>query len=159
MTHHLLAYSEPKKEFNEITQKEKKMFLSMDLIERMIRVEQRVSAHFHKLIPYNKTEYYKSLTEKERKTFENYLKNKKMKSFLKVSVFFILAVLFLLQGIKLTGSVIQESSSFSLVDMGIFFLVAISLLALTALLLSNARRREKLNDHVAVLEKVMYSVG
>ena len=50
----------------------------------------------------------------------------------------------------------EESSSFSLADAGMFFLAAISLFTLIALLLSNAKRREKLNDHVAVLEKVMY---
>ena len=41
-----------KEDLTKMSQKEKKHFLSMDLIERMIRVEQRVGATFNKEIPY-----------------------------------------------------------------------------------------------------------
>lgn len=58
----------------------KRDFLSNDFRERMIRIEQRVSGKFGKSLAYDKTEYYKSMGNEQKKEFRNYLKNKKTKS-------------------------------------------------------------------------------
>ena len=84
-----------KREFSEMSQKEKKEFLSMDLAERMIRVEQRVSAHFHKPVQYKDTEYYKSLGKENQKKFEDYLRKKKRRKYL-LGIAFILPILFII---------------------------------------------------------------
>lgn len=62
-----------------MSKEEKDDFLSNDLIERMVRIEQRISAHFNKPIEYRDTEYYKSLKKSQRDRFEEYLKKKKNK--------------------------------------------------------------------------------
>lgn len=87
----------------------RKEFLSMDLIDRMVRVEQRVSASFNEFVPYNKTEYYKSLTEGERKSFERYLKTKGRKKFFALFLLIIPLVALFMINSEFTGRVINEN--------------------------------------------------
>ena len=89
---------------------EKKDFLSMDIIERMIRVEQRVSAHFREFIKYNETEYYKSLTKAEKAKFDNYLRWKKKRTVL-TSLLLLLPVVLFFWLESTTGHAVSESSS------------------------------------------------
>lgn len=98
-----------KKDFKNMSKNEKKHFLSMDLIERMIRIEQRVSSSFRKDVDYDKTEYYKSLSNDEKKEFSKYLKRKKGKQILKT--LFIASPLLFLASLKLglTGNVVNET--------------------------------------------------
>ncbi len=67
--------------FEGMSKSQKKDFLSNDLVERMIRIEQRVSSHVSKPIHYKSTQYYKSLSEHQRHIFEKYLKHKNKKLF------------------------------------------------------------------------------
>lgn len=69
-----------KENFKTMSAKEKKKFLAQDLAERIMRVEQRVSECFDGKIPYNETEYYKTMSASERKNFQNLLKKKRKKS-------------------------------------------------------------------------------
>jgi hypothetical protein len=66
-----------KPEFSQMTIVERKRYLSNDLIDRMIRIEQKVSASFGHPLKYNETEYYKNLTDFEKKRFKEYLGQKK----------------------------------------------------------------------------------
>ena len=55
------------KEFTEMSKTEKKSFLASDLIERMIRIEQKVRGSMGEgIIPYQQTEYFKELTPNEK---------------------------------------------------------------------------------------------
>ncbi|MEM4605954.1 MAG: hypothetical protein QW103_02900 [Candidatus Pacearchaeota archaeon] len=93
------------------TKKDKEEFLENDLIDRLIRIEQKVSAKFGKFINYKDTYCYKNLTPKNKERYEKYLKNKKNKKFAFASLFFIpfLGTLMLSKGI--TGNVIAEQTS------------------------------------------------
>ena len=73
--------------FKLMSKKDKKDYLSNDLIERIIRIEQRVSARFGKIVSYSSTEYYKSLTNEQKSLFEKYLKSKKKKKLFFSSMF------------------------------------------------------------------------
>lgn len=101
-------FSKKSPEFNQMDGRAKKEFLSSDLIERMIRVEQRVSASFGKPLHYRQTNYYKSLTSKEKIAFENHLKHKTKKE-----LFFLFSFLFVLASFfttNFTGHVISQKS-------------------------------------------------
>ncbi|MBM3234154.1 hypothetical protein FJZ19_03595 [Candidatus Pacearchaeota archaeon] len=114
-----------KREFSEMTQKEKKNFLSMDLAERIIRVEQRVSAHFHKPVQYKDTEYYKSMGKENQKKFEDYLRKKKRKKYL-LGIAFILPVLFILVlRVEFTGNAIKETFGYTIPSLLTWVLVIV----------------------------------
>lgn len=91
MIHAIPVTHAQKVDFNAMAPDARDEFLSMDLIERMIWVEQRVSVHFRKFVKYNETEYYKSLPHNLKVKFENYLKWKKRKKF--VYLFLILSIM------------------------------------------------------------------
>jgi hypothetical protein len=60
----------------------KKKFFSMDIAERLIRVEQVVSASFNRPLAYNQTECYKGMTNNEKIEFEEFIRNRKKLFFL-----------------------------------------------------------------------------
>lgn len=137
---------------------EKNKFLSMDLAERMIRVEQNVSASFNKDVPYNKTEYYKSMSPEERKCFEEYLKNKGKKKTMIVAGFFVSLFVFLIVNLKITGNAIRGAVDINAI--GIFNLILIILIFVLALYLffSYLHRKHKhrrAHKHIKVLENIM----
>lgn len=90
------------------TKEQRQDFLENDFLDRLIRIEQRVSAKFGKLIRYTNTYCYRNLTEENRKNYERYLKTKRKKRFVFVTSFILplLGVLFLSNGI--TGNVVRE---------------------------------------------------
>jgi Zn-finger nucleic acid-binding protein len=90
------------------TKKERGEFLENDFLDRLIRIEQRVSAKFGSLIKYTDTYCYKNLTPENRERYEEYLKTKKKKKFAFAATFMIplLGILFLSNGI--TGNVVKE---------------------------------------------------
>jgi hypothetical protein len=97
------------KEFRKMPKKEKESFLSNDLNERIMRVEQRVSTRFGKFVNYKNTEYYKSLSDSQKKAFEKYLNNKKKKKFsVYVSIFLGFISLGFLN-LNFTGNVVRET--------------------------------------------------
>ena len=89
------------------TKAQKKDFLENDFIDRLIRIEQRVSAKFGKLIKYTDTYCYKNLEAENRKGYEKYLKSKKKKKFAFAASFVLplFGILFLSNGI--TGNVVK----------------------------------------------------
>ena len=119
-----------------ISKTEKAHFLSMDLIERMIRVEQSVSASFNKIISYKETGYYASLSPELKKEFDNYLKNKKTKK--RFFIFSILGsfILISLFNSSLTGNVISENFGSDVSNYFGFFLLVILVIALAVGLFS-----------------------
>ena len=90
------------------TKQERGEFLENDFIDRLIRIEQRISAKFGKLIKYTDTYCYKNLNPENRERYEKYLKNKKKRKFIFASTFAVplLGILFMSNGI--TGNVVRE---------------------------------------------------
>ncbi len=89
------------------TKEERKDFLENDFLDRLIKIEQRVSAKFGKLIKYTDTYCYKNLTSENRKRYEKYLNSKKKKKFAFAASFVLplFGILFLSNGI--TGNVVR----------------------------------------------------
>ena len=75
------------------TKKERGEFLESDFIDRLIRIEQRTSAKFGKLIKYTDTYCYQNLSPENRKKYSSFL----------VPLF---GILFLFNGI--TGNVVKQ---------------------------------------------------
>jgi len=143
-----------KDELKSMNKKEKKEFLSNDLIERMIRVEQKVSYSFGKDLPYNKTEYYKSLTETEKKNFEEYLDKKQRRKYLLGLILLVPIIVIVLSNVQFTGRVIEESVSdlsfsyFSWIILGIFG-------AGVFLFLFKRMRKKRLDSYGNVIDNIL----
>ncbi len=143
--------------FDELSKKKKKEFLSNDLTERIIRIEQRVSARFGKLIFYNETEYYKSLSPKQKKKFEQYLNSKKAKKLavLLVILFPILA-LFLLN-LNFTGNAVKEQfGDSSILGYMLIALIIIIFLAWLNFIKRKKAREKRFKDYFNILEDIVY---
>lgn len=109
------------------TEQERKEFLENDFVDRLVRIEQRVSAKYGKLIKYTETYCYKNLAPENKKRYDSYLKSKKKKRFAFAASLAIplLGVLSLSNGI--TTNVVKEGvgeSSYQLLT-----IVSISFLA------------------------------
>ncbi len=145
------------KDFKTMSKNEKKHFLSMDLIERMIRIEQRVSSSFRKDVDYDKTEYYKSLSNDEKTEFSNYLKRKKGKQILK-TLFIAVPLLFLASlELGLTGNVVDEAigeQNIPLLEIGLLlFSIAICTFFIM-LFLSKKIKNARFERHFDVVESI-----
>lgn len=144
-----------KEEFEGMTKKEKKDFLSNDLIERMIRVEQRVSAHFGRPVLYNQTEYYKSLSQTEKENFEKYLRDKSKKKIFRIFFFLIpVAILFFINA-NFTGNVVRENfGRISLVNYTLLFFMSCFFIFFIFLWRSKRLRNKKYQEHFNLLENI-----
>jgi len=98
-----------KTKLTDLSGSERKQYLEMDMVERMIRAEQAVSASFKKPITYNQTDCYKRLTPSEKRKFEKYLKKKTTRRIVAAILIIVPLVLLLVFHSKLTGSVVRET--------------------------------------------------
>lgn len=146
--------------FQELNKKEKKEFLSNDMAERIMRVEQRVSARFGKLITYNQTEYFKSLNTAQKTSFEKYLKNKgKKKAFF--SLLFLIPILLIsLLNVKFTGNVVSENFgnyyflNYILIGFMVFFLMII-----IAHIKNKKSREKRIKKDIKILDNLLLKKG
>lgn len=150
-----LFKKEQPQSFNTMSRKEKKGFLANDLIERMIRIEQKLTGSFGGgFVPYYQTEYFKGLSEYEKNSFKKYLaakeKRKKWRFLPWMGV--ILAGLFL--STKMTGNAIAGESigTTNLLLAGIFILGILIYIAVFAL---QMHRWNRLERHFSVIEKII----
>lgn len=90
---------------------EMKKFLSMDMAERLIRVEQNVASSFNKDVPYDKTAYYLSMTPEQKKDFDKFLKNKKKKRIMMSSSVLVSFLGLSIFGIGVTGNVVSNGQN------------------------------------------------
>ncbi len=140
-----------------LTKPRQKAYLANDLIERMIRVEQRVCAHFRNFITYDKTEFYKSLTHEEQKRFDSYMRHKKSNSALKIfaGVILPLILLFMIK-VDFTGNVIRENFTMSPgIELGFIALIVIVLASFVISIVSRNRRYERYDPHFKVVDDVL----
>ncbi len=97
------------KDFSDMTKEEKKKFFSLDMADRMIRVEQKVSAHFHKNVSYKETEYYNGMCSSDKEAFDSFIKNKQ-RAKIAISVMILLPVAILIVlNTSVTASVIKDN--------------------------------------------------
>jgi hypothetical protein len=138
-------------EFSKMSKPEKKDFLSNDLKERIIRIEQRVSSKFGKPVNYENTEFFKSLTSNQQRQFEKYLDRKRNR---------VLALVFFLVGIfvssrlldfNFTGSVVGITGkvSFSFLGAGALILV----LFLFFIFVFRTKRKRRINECLSIINK------
>lgn len=98
------------KDFCDMANDEKRKFLSMDMTERMIRIEQTVASHFGDKIEYKDTNYFKSLPSEKKKEFAVYLKKKNGRNkILKLSAIVIPLISLAFVKFGVTGNAIKES--------------------------------------------------
>lgn len=149
-----------KKRFFNMTKKEKNKFLSNDFIDRMIRVEQRVSASFGEHIPYKKTKYYLSLTRCEKKDFEKYYRNRTNISKAFTFIFFVCIAAIAVFNMKFTGNVVNKTigNSTSSWISGIIIVIMIIALFFVGINFLSRRKEEKdFNKKFQVINKIISS--
>ena len=143
-------FKRKKKSFKKMTSAEKSKFLRNDLIERLIRVEQRVAASFGEQLRYDQTKYFKSLSEQEKKSFEKYLKEKGKKHLWVVVILILIGGLFFYQGI--TGRVVGSNEETTWIEISsILFIITLSYILSIYLILKNIKRK-RLYNHFNVLD-------
>jgi len=146
-----------KKDLKEMSKSEKKQFLSNDFIDRMIRLEQRVSASLGEGKQYNKTDYYKGLQKSEKLNFNKYLRRKQKKKGWFSGILLLVLIGFLFLNIGFTGNVVRENIgvervlfvSFLLVFL---FLIGLSLFFIYFLFVSLEKR--KFGKNFKILESI-----
>ncbi len=145
-----------KKELSDMSKKEKKEFLSMDLIERLIRVEQRVASSFNEHVPYNKTEYYKSLEEQEKKKFDKYLKRKTAKKSLVILFLLLVLVSPVFLKIGFSGFAVRENlqETFSLLENGLILFSLGFVCILFVLFVLNKAKKRKFEKYFDIIDRV-----
>lgn len=139
------------------TKVEKKDFLENDFLDRLIRIEQRVSAKFGNLVKYTDTYCYKNLAPENRERYEKYLKSKKKKKFIFGASFLLplFGILFLSNGI--TGNVVKGEvgeTSFQMSYLVLFgFLIGLIFSVGLFFLVKHLRKR-RFNSLFKPLEKI-----
>jgi hypothetical protein len=112
------------KKFVQMSSEDGKKFFTLDLAERMIRVEQEVSSSFDRAIPYYQTEYYKNLSLKQQKELSRFIKNKKQKNFVKLLIFILPLLGFLVIRTGMNARAVDN-----MIGQGIFIVVYMDFLA------------------------------
>lgn len=138
---------------------EKEEFISNDLIERMIKIEQKISAKFHKPLNYEETEYYKSLTNPQRNSFEKYLKKKDVRKGIFASILFLSLILVFVLNSNITGNVIGERINYENMRVLSKVFVVLFLVGLIGAVLNFfklKRTKKKYKDNFNVLENLAY---
>ena len=143
------------KEFKDMHQSEKKDFLSADFAERMIRVEQSVSASFHQPVKCRDTEYYKSMTSKEKENLLNFLRTKKIKrSSLLIGLVGSILLLFLF-GLNLTGNVTGTPTtlegSYVAVELILIFILVLVIVIILFSLIEDRRKQKRFHTHAKLI--------
>lgn len=146
------------KPFSKMSKCEKKNFLSNDFIERMIRVEQRVSGAFGEAVHYKKTKYYQSLTPGQRSGFEKYLK--KSKNTHKIILISAFAALFIFAFLKIgfTGHAISNavgSSAYNFFSILAIVLVIAGFFLFVFVYSYKKIKEKRFNNHFEVIDKIV----
>ena len=134
---------------------EKKQFFSLDMAERMIRVEQSISASFHKYIPYNETEYYRCMSQKQKEDFEKFIRRKNKKKIFSLAA--LLAPLIIILALKtgMTGNAISENALPGNAILIFEWLMAALFLAILLIIInsfiSKKRRDRKFKPHTKAM--------
>lgn len=144
------------KEFSEMGKTEKKNFLACDLIERMIRIEQKVRGSMGEgVVPYQQTEYFRELTPGEKRKYVNYLENKEKKKKWKFLPFVLIPGAGAFVGLRVTGNVVAEGQSIQPVNLMLLGIFLIAVIGYWIYILSRKKRFKRLDRHFRVLENII----
>ncbi len=125
-----------------------------DVIQKMIGLEQRMGMQFGNSLKYNQTDYYKELSDGEKKSFNCFVNSKKKGTVLKLFALALPLLLFGLMQIRLTGNVVYEVTGVSSLLLAVVFIslfvvvLAILLLAKVSKLSSESRLSSHISDAV-----------
>ncbi len=148
---------ERKKEFSEMTDKERKEFLTNDFIKRMIRVEQRVSSSFGERIPYTKTRYYNGLTESEKKGFDEYIKKEGRKKYFLIAPLFLFGIFIVLSRVEFTGNVVKDQvreETLFFIESLFTWIILAGVLLFILILIYNKIKNSKFEKNFEVLDNL-----
>lgn len=151
-----LINKQKRKEFYEMSKDEKRLFLANDLIERMVRIEQKLRASFGEgALPYYQTQYYKDLREDEKKRFKKYIESKDKKRKWKIFSFMGLCGFGLFAFSRITGNAIASGGEISILDavMVSLFILILGILGVHTFLERN--RWKRMERHFNVLEDIL----
>lgn len=144
------------REFCDMNKSEKKNFLACDLVERMIRVEQKVRGSMGEgIVPYNQTEYFKELHPDERKRFSEYLKKKDQKRKWKFLPFVVLLGCGAFIGTRITGNVVGAEKAIPPINLFLLAIFLIGIVCYWIYVLSKRKRINRLDRHFKVIENIV----
>lgn len=135
--------------------KEKKDFMDSDLVDRLIKIEQKISVKYGKFLKYNQTVCYKELDNEDKKRYKKYLNNKKKKE-LTLSILLglsLFTVLFFNAGF--TGNVIGiDNKSNNVIIFSILLIVLV--LLIIAYFVFKKLKNKKYNPLFKPLENIAF---
>lgn len=146
------------KELTQMNEKEKKKFFSLDLAERMIRVEQNVSASFNRYVPYYQTEYYKSMSEKQREDLKKFIKHKKRRKVISVFSIFLPLILFSFLRIGVTGNVVSDAigpKNLSILEIALIILFVVLVIIGVYVLITRKNSDERFKKNVKIIDDII----
>lgn len=143
------------KQLQQMSPAEKEKFFSLDLAERMIRLEQKISASFNKFIHYRDTEYYKSMSKEQQQELEKFLKRKKTIMAL-IGLLSPLLIISLLS-ITITGEAILENfisgGPINTLFLALAILIFISIIYLLFELFHHVNKNRKFRVHTRIIHQ------
>ena len=137
---------------------ELKKFLSMDMAERLIRVEQNVASSFNRDIPYDKTAYYLSMTPEQKKDLDKFLKNKKRKRIMMSSSVLVSFFGLSIFGLGVNGNVVsggQNVMTFSTPQIVLAGVFGILLAYAGYYFISNRIKNKRFENNADVINKMV----
>lgn len=148
--------SDAKRKFKSMTKNQKEDFLSNDLNERIIRVEQRVSTRFNKFIPYYKTEYYRSMTKEQKMKFKEYLENKEKKKVLLLALLLVPLIILSFLNFSFTGKTVSKELTELGMDINFIFVSVFLLFAIVLIIafFIALKRKKKFNKHIRIIDNL-----
>ena len=134
-----------------MTPREKKDFLQNDIVERMIRIEQKVLAAEGKKISPKESDFYKNLSIEAKKGFNKHLVKKKGKGVAKLLLLLAPLFVFGLTRFNVTGNVVRDATTvepywWGWVALGIFIILGIFMWA-THIMRSRMNKRLKSHEN------------
>jgi len=132
--------------------------VSLDTAEKMIRIEQNISATFGKYLSYDETNFYKNMTMEQRKNFQKYLDNKKKKKWFMIAGLVSPLLLFSMLKVNFTGNVVRETVGENYMGFINWILIILFVIGL-GLFLFNRRENRKFNakfdSHSRIFDKIL----
>lgn len=144
------------KEFCEMGKTEKRNFLACDLIERMIRIEQKVRGSMGEgVTPYYKTEYFKELHPNEKTKFVEYLKKKEKRKKWRFLPFVVLIGAGAFVGLRITGNVVAGEEAIPTSNLALLAVFLMAVIVYWVYVLSKRKRIKRLERHFKVIEHIV----
>jgi hypothetical protein len=146
------------KKTKHLSSQERDRFCSLDMADRLIRVEQRVSASFGRPTLYRETNYYKSLNANQRKELDIFLKRKKMNKLFLLFLITVPLLGFVFLGKGLTGYAVLDSAPQSFMIQSVLGLISlVSAVTLIFLIASKSIKDKKYNSYTSIIDNLIAS--